>query len=439
MKNTKLNLLNICILLAAVSLLCALLAMLIGTSYAYPEDTEKLDYSKKSYAQISLSYINEEKQRSHKLNDFSYLMAYKNEYIYNDIHFLTSCEDWDATLMSSAAIELFSNSHGDEIKYVEAVIFEQGSGIHYGSNYESIYDPNEIPLYIFGFLPEDSCFYDTYEKGILYIYNVDSKTTARDIAQAMSTAYGYHYTHYYFGLNGNNKDKDTDYYKLRSAGSSELKVDFIDNADYLENNNWFLYKVAANDYMYLMGSKNARRTEKFGKFGKGTMLFDGVYEALQHNFRYCLNATPHSNVCIEMPHRVDGLADYFYSFIDVDTPEFTVHEPIGDLNMRVKADSRMKNIEVYWDTPYKDSNVIYTLVAYDSSNEIVSIVNTIDGTQEGHGKFTEKYEFGIFADYARREYYYMTQSFKEDNIRIFRVLITFPDKTVEVSDPLILN
>jgi len=439
MKNTKLNPLEICIILAAVSLLSALLALLLSSSYAYPEDIEKLDKNKNTYSQLSLAYTNERVQSSYKLNNFSYLMAYKKEYVYKDIHFLTSCEDWDNSMLSSAGNELYQNIHGDEIKYIEAVILEQGSGIHYSSNYESIYDFNEIPLYIFGFLPENSCFYDTYEKGILYIYNVDSETTASDIAQALSTAYGYHYVHYYFGLNGSSKDKDTEYYKLRSAGSSELKVNFIDNEDYLENSKWFLYEVAANDYMYLMGSPSARKTKTFGPFTDDTMFFAEINEALKHNFQYCLNATPHSNVSLEMPHRVDGLADYFYSFIDAETPEFTVHEPIGDLNMRAEPDSRMKNIKIYWDTPYKDSNVIYTLVAYDSSNEIVSIVNTINGTQEGHGTFTEKYEFGILTGSVNRLYYYITQNFKEDNIRIFRVLITFPDKTVEVSDPLILD
>ncbi len=439
MEKQKSNPLKIFIYLVFISVVCAILALILHVSNKNQGFT-LLDLEEQKKIEISnhQSYINEQNNSSHVLNDFSYRMSYSQDYNYNYVHFLTSCEGWDNTKLLTVGKELFNNTHSDEIHYLEAVILEEGSGIYYSSNYESIYDYNEIPLYLYGFLPEDSCYYLTYEKGVLYVYNVSSETTAPDIAQALSIAYGYHYTHYYFGLDGTENDKETEYYKLRSAGCDTLKASFDSNEDYIENKEWYLFEIAANDYMYLMGSAVAQRTSRFINMAEKKVYFPNIYTALTAIYKNSLNVTPHSNLYIEMPHRVDGLAEYFYSFVEKDAPEYTIREPAGSMNMRAESKCSGSIIDIYWDTPYDDTRALYTVIAYNSSDEIVSIIQTLYGQEGGHCTYYRRIEFGVATKGFRYNYYYL-HDFDEDGIKKFRVLVTFPDDTVEISDPLILN
>jgi len=385
---------------------------------------------------LELSYTsNGQKQKYGGIEPLNYLASFRKEYMYNDIHFLTSIEEWDDDKLEEAAIELFSNVHGDEINYVSAVIIEQGWGIYYGSYY-SWYDYNyDIPLSVYNFFPADCVFPLTHEMGVLYVENVNSKTIIPDIAQALSTAYGYHYAHYYFGIKGRAEDEETEYYKLRSQSSTNLNLEYTSNSDYQENYNWELFVIAANDYMYLMGSEAAHRIEQFSSpyvRGSGD-YFESGYDAIRSCYRNCRNATPHVNVAIELPHRVKGLKEYFYSFVDEEPPLNTIIKPFGDLNLTGKASISGESIDVSWDMPLVEKEILYTLVAYNSKGDIVAIVQTLDGLTPARAHYGAKTYFRM----ADGRYYYWQGVEKGEEI-IFRLLITFPDGTVEVSDPLIL-
>lgn len=434
-KNTKILLIYI---LALLCILSAVIFTVILLKYTKTSDNLSQIKNSQSPANLSLDFNNEyQKHQKTEIKETNYLAGYFNEYIYEDIHFVTDCENWDDDKLHLVAEELFANTHGDEMKYVEAVVINKGYGSHVGSDYSFYNEYGGLPVSHYNFFHEESQYYIGHEKGTLYVLNVDEEAEVEDIAQGLSVAYGYHFTHYYFDLEGSSEDENTKYYAIRSRDCDRLVSEYSSNEQYKEDYNWYLTTIAANDYMYFLGSDNAHRIESFKELtsmGESLGNFDSEYELYKEVYRNCRNATPHVNVEITMPHRVDGLADYFYSFIDDLPPKYTNVDSVGDIITNIELSAHDTVYVIEWDVPYKDKDIVYTVVGYDSLGDIVKIIESQDSTSDGYTFYSS--QFIVHLNHSR---YYFRGGFRKDEDKIFRLLITFPDGTVEVSNPYILK
>jgi len=398
---------------------------------------EQLDYLKKIRVEKVQSFANPIEQDDAGIKDWNYLAAFLHEYVYEDIRFLTSCEGWDEERLELAALELFENTHGDEIKLITAVVFEEGDGAFtYGYQHSgNEYFPIVASLH--GFFPQESTYYHAHEKSVLYVTNVTARTDVGDYAQALSIAYGYHFVNYYMGLEGINEDIDTEYYTIRAEGNENIKLEFEDNDDYMENYRWDLEIIAANDYMYLMGSDNANRivTSLRNKYYDEIDIdtWEGVYMAVLSRYINGRNITPHININMDLPDSVDGLAEYFYSFVDEEPPEYSEPEPMGDLNFSLERNTLIYSIyqnrdSIYWTAPYESDEVIYFVLEYSMDDRLVDIITYTKGSGE------KEIHMGAYRNQVTGFGFKAIYRLSENQVNI-RIIAAFPDGSIAISDP----
>ena len=362
--------------------------------------------------------------RNDEIETINYRAGFKYEYVYEGIHFVTSAYAWNEERLQGVAEELFSNTHGDEIKYVEAVILENTYGYRYSCDFDNSYISYEIPVSYFNLFPEKSIFYDTYKKSYLTLY-VNRMTLAEDIAQPLSQAYGYHYVNYYMDLQGTEDDKETEYYNLRAAGNENIRFGLTcpeDFDDYKDNYIWYLYEIAANDYMYLMGSEAAHRIN-------GVPLENAVdrqkfYEENDiqpwrgWNYYY-RNYIPHENILLPLPDSVEGLSEYFYSFISAEVPErYEHHIDFTEANFRLSTDRGLWLL-YEWDEVFGDG-AVYRVVFYDEFDDFVF------ASAENRAHLTHIPTVALRYKWVSK----YTPDYEEGQILKARLSVAFPDGSV---------
>jgi len=376
---------------------------------------------------IDLTFDNTNiKYKDQNIEIIDYLKGYRHDYVYEDIHFVTTIKDWNEEKLEEVAKELFANTHGEEIRYVQAVAIEEGLGFNYSSSQQTVYPIYEMPVSIYSFFPDNNKYDYRLKQSFLSVSGITELTKIEGYAQLLSTAYGHHYVQYHFGLQGFEEDDDTEYYKLRSGriGNYKIKLEVKDNDEYFKNYVWYLKEIAANDYMYLMGSQNAHRTVDFDKLYKDYDYYrynkDVDYMEADPFFQWCRNATPHINPVIELPHEVDGLSEYFYSFVDAEVPAYT---KIDVNKIRLRA---VQSDEIYhkfqWETPFDQEGVTYTLVVYDNRDNVLIVLRDVGGYNEGPT-----------AKIVRKKHYNWLDLESGAEIRA-RIIVNFPDGSVGISN-----
>jgi len=359
-------------------------------------------------------------------------------YVYerDNIHFLSNLDTWNVDNLALLADELYANKHGEEIDYVSTVILNEGTDGEYAGTHSRNRETFLIPVELFDFLP-NSKFQAKTMLAEINLYGAEEYTTVDEMAVVLSHEYGHHFTYYHFGLTFSDLDKKTEYYKLRSQNSDKIMLDTGERQEYLDNHMWFLVEYAAEDYVYFLGSEKAHRVVEFldtadqvGIYARGG---DSALAKVDSNYEFCRNGSPHENVSSGLPDEVEGLEEYFYSFIDEEPPVHEVREPLGTLNLKMmKPGSRQHKFT--WDTPYKDSNVIYTLILYSEDDETQYMVRTRTGDEKGVANF------GYYTHKITKGNWIYTYSLGWDldigtKMRA-RVSIVFPDGSVLLSDPL---
>lgn len=145
------------------------------------------------------------------------------------------------------------------------------------------------------------------------------------------------------------------------------RSDNADDAQYLDMHYWYVGEIAAEDYVLLMGSPATRQVVDCYD------VWDLLYGAVQPEASLAngaMNLFPQENLMIPLASDVDGLKEYFYSFID-ETPTPTPQTPSFDL--RIEPDSVGYQLEdgyetfvhykIRWDKPYAEAGRgIYTAV-----------------------------------------------------------------------------
>ena len=363
-------------------------------------------------------------------------------YEYNNIQFISYSKEWDAKDLELLREELYKNKHGNEIDFIEKVIIygnddDEALGVHEDS--EQI---TNIPLTFYSMFPDDFEFKMHDDTSIITLYGGDTLTTIEQMATTLSHEYGHHFTLYYFNLEGNKQDIENDpYFKARYAANP--KIIYADDSEnweyYLDNHMWYLIEIAAEDYVYLMGSPNTRRNLKYYDTLDVLKLYvRGKDEQADNYYDYAnessFNSSPHENIALPLPDNVAGLAELFYSAIDMGAPDYSdrsleAQEIKIKISAREKQDKRYYNIT--WNKPWESEDVTYTLVAYDENDQMVGAVKSITGDEKAIATI------GAVVYETQNYYHYYDSDFWTDQGFVrFRVIATFSDGTAAVSPPI---
>ncbi|MEX1377780.1 MAG: hypothetical protein AB1Z23_09985 [Eubacteriales bacterium] len=416
---------------AALSIIKAIQLSEINNEIAIMEESKEVKVD--SGESFENSAKKHEKEVLEKRDVSEYLYTYKRD----DIYFLSTLEEWNEEGLKELSDELYANKHGEEIKYISSVILYPSDGEPYIGTYDTKKENYDIPLSLYNFLPADLIFDFSSDLSIISLYDANNRVTVEDIAITLSHEYGHHFAEYYFGLEYATKDRLTDYYDIRSQGTTKIRLDYGEFEDYLYNHMWFLAEIAAEDYVYILGSENSHRSAEFMDAKEKVKLYVGKGEDALNEFGYfykdCRNGVPHENMALPLPDEVDGLVAFFYSFIDEDTPAAIEKDVLGTLNLSIKKTGK-DEYRATWDQPYENEDVIYTLIAYTEDDHISHMEKTTFGNQKAQadiGRYEYSYTSGAYIRTA-----WVGIVYPEGTTIKYRISVTFPDGTVILSDPI---
>jgi hypothetical protein len=280
------------------------------------------------------------------------------------------------------------------------------------------------------------------DTSIITLYDGDSLTTIEQMATTLSHEYGHHFTFYYFNLTGKKIDIEKDpYFKARYVAGS--KIIYADNSSdwdyYLDNHLWYLKEIAAEDYVYLMGSPNTRRSLKYYDTLDVLKLYvrgkdEQVDDFNDYRNESSFNSSPHENMALPLPDKVDGLAELFYSAIDMEAPEYTDRSLEAEsikLNISSREKYNKRYYNVTWTKPWEGEDVTYTLIAYDENDEMVGAIKSITGGEKAIATIG-----AVVYETQNYYHYYNSDYWTELGFVRFRVVATFSDGTAAVSPPL---
>ena len=351
---------------------------------------------------------------------------------YKNIQFVSYSQSWDETKLESLAQELFNNVHGDEIAYVARVELHDANYEEYAGLHRNSYEKYSLPVRLNHLLPFDMTIDFSTLSSVIVLTGADENTTVESMARTLSHEYGHHFTQYYFGFNGTVTDMATKYALMRNESNAPIYSVVTDWDYYIQNHMWDLQEIAAEDYVFFMGSPLAKQQIDYLDNSELASLYDNhpskysEYESLTITGG---NSFPHENPVIESPSQVDGLAEYFYSFVDADAPEYTkVTADYGTMDMNITRTSS-DSYTMTWACPWPYLNISYTLVAYDAYDYLLKPIKTIAGDETAIAKFgMQKLTSG------QHEYSIDDTLDTLGHVR-FRLVVTFADGSVIFSDP----
>jgi hypothetical protein len=346
--------------------------------------------------------------------------------------FSSYSKEWDETKLKELHQELLKNKHGKEMETLHEVVIwpqEDKSALATHSS-DVVKDALEIN---FGALPYKFQLNFFRDVSLIDLYGGDKKTTIESMAWSLSHEYGHLYTFYYMLTNKTGWSfGNTKYAQLRKCTENELIPTLTPAANYLENHYKYLFEVAAEDYVQLMGSPTTRQVVDFVDIRQRLNGADALDEAA---FNLGHNAYPQENLQLPLANEVEDLPEFFYSFIKEKVPEPI--EQKKEIKLTIQSGSRghdltigYRNFVYYnieWNKPYKDA--IYTLVSYDPNKYQTYPIKTVhnDGTAIGTIG-TVSYDSGGYVQWTYDEI--------DRGTKVFLVIAQLPDGTYYSSEPL---
>ena len=352
---------------------------------------------------------------------------------------LSHSSAWNDEKLIDLYHELKLNAHGEEIEKLSEIIV-------FGHDNEDInalatYSPGitSTVFYInFPAIPDDFTVEFPKIMGRINIYGGNTKTTIESIAGSLSHEYGHHYTFYYmfdYEMRVNDLLGMSNYAKLRQADRFNLIGRTSESPEYFLYRHLYLLETAAEDYVQLMGSPTTRQVMDYVDVKQ---LVDGAEQITDRSD--ARNAFPQENMMIPLAFEVPSLLDYYYSYIDVDTPEPL--EERQDITLNIEKQSVQFNLAegprtfdhyiIKWNTPY--TGAIYTLACYEPYN------------YSGWGRPIKTVRPGQNASAVIGEYAVAKSGrvyFMDDEIaqgyKMFYVVAQLPDGTYYMSDKLEYN
>lgn len=253
--------------------------------------------------------------------------------------------------------ELLKNFHGEEIYYLSNIYIYPDSPDGITGSYYEDYEINSEGKYV-------------YKDGrYIEIFNGNKYTDVSQFAEVLSHEYGHHFTLYYLLTKENkhfNQWKDTKYAQIRGLKDyKEVEYFSVNDRSYIHK--WDVSEIAAEDYVQLFGSPNAKKSTDY----------KDVQERVEQNIKESsyssdsFNLIPQENLSIPLAADVHGLYLYWlelagYTSLEPRLPE----KPKLTIKEHKEIMPGHLQYEVTWDPISDNKSYEYTLVTYPSENNI---------------------------------------------------------------------
>ncbi len=359
-------------------------------------------------------------------------------YKYGNTTFISYSPNWGEANLQTLCEELYKNKHGDEINYLdEVVVYDLSANKDY-DDYVLHYEYSGINSSFYNLIPEGTEFYLPYIKSEITLEYGYDDNSPEYMALKLSREYGKYFTQYYFNILGDKYTIESDeYFKLRYDNNNNIRYtpsDLSDSTDYYEKKEWYLFEIAAADYVYLLGSPTTKLTSKYIDSLQEIKLDVANKEEEIEKYAYYnegFNKEPHLNIQIPLPDQIDGLPELFFSKINASAPEYDDHtKEAENIDIVIKKQSEYGKYfyAVTWNKPWDDKDVMYTLVAYNEDEWNWGAIKSIYGNERARAIIG-----GATFVSGRTLHYYETDRWKEEGYLKFRVIVTFSDGTAVVS------
>ena len=295
-------------------------------------------------------------------------------------------DKWQGSRLIEIYDELLKNTHGDEINYISKVVVQPGlssmgtadsivAGTH-STTQERYMVFFDVPL----LAPSSLEYGFSSKQSVIELFGMDEYDTIEQAAKTIAHEYGHHYTIFYF-LADEEGALNSQYYQLRNFADFGHPIFFSNQQEYLNNHQWSIFELAAEDYVQLLGSENAKQVK----------FYMDIYDALRSNDgedyfatadQTTSNVFPQENLFVPLAEQVESLRDYYFSFIDAQN-EMEPLETV-DFNLQIKKRSSYGNTyyDITWDNVYSGKDVLYTLVCFDKDYNIFSPIKTLYGNEK---------------------------------------------------------
>jgi hypothetical protein len=355
------------------------------------------------------------------------------------IQIVSYVDAWPVDKLPEIAEELYKNRHGLEMEYLDRIEIypdmEPNGNEQVSASYEKDQQQLSIPVNLSGFLPADYKLEVSVEKGVIRIYKGEEKTEIEDIAMELSHEYGHHFTFFHFGDTFSARNfKESTYYNLRQL---HQYPEVNGEASYEEQTHrWSVFELAAEDYLQLLGSPTGKRITRYLDINQkmGSTTYQPVNTASRFNF----NAIPQENWNIPLASQVEGLYQYFLSFLEEPPstavtamiPSQNTGEILPQLSHRVEEQYNFRKHIIEWDgiDTENSEQPVYTLVAIDRDNRVIPIKTVYPGekTSAVVGTVTQAIDSFI--------YYY--QDGLDQGSLDFRLYLQYPNGRVLAAEDL---
>lgn len=381
-------------------------------------------------------------------------------------------DTWQEDKLPEVVEELKRNGHGLEMEYLDRVEIYPGSEPNGNQQVSASYEQEQqqlgIPINLSGFLPADYQMKVAFEKGVIRIYKGKEKQTVQDIAMDLSHEYGHHFTFFHFEDTFSPENfKESPYYQVRQL---QQYPQVNGKSDYEEEiHRWSIFEIAAEDYHQLLGSPTGKGTTHYLDISEkmGSSTYQPVNTANRLNF----NAIPQENWNIPLASQVEGLHQYFLSFLEEPAEVAALAPPpnqeaeersagIVDQESRNRAVLKTRGTSllsglldqnlpilshreeehfnfrkhiIEWDEVEVENleQPVYTLVAIDNKNRVIPIKTVYPGEKTAAviGTVTQVMDSYI--------YYY--QDGLDQGSLDFRLYMQYPDGRVLASEDLTVD
>jgi hypothetical protein len=357
--------------------------------------------------------------------------AGKNTYVTPEgFRIVSHSEKWTGDKLKEIYKEMLNNAHGTELQYINSVIVypyqeEWGDSTILGtqSAKDTLY---EVSLGLPAVIPDTAKYSLTSSTSDITLYNMDSYDTAAEAARTIAHEYGHHFTRFYFLKDGVNY-RETDYYKLRGLSKySKAKV-YVKPSDYKKYYAWDILEMAAEDYVQILGSKNAKQQEEY--MDAEYWLHSGSVKNKITVDNNDYNVLPQNNTFIPLASQVKGLDSYFHSFIKDGYESPDRQYPEIKIKFKKQSANGFTYYNVTWNAIPGAKGALYTLLCYKKDGSLFAPVKTV----RAGGKMT--------AVIGTPSYLAMSIFYWDDHItdasRYFKVTVLLKDGTVISSKPVL--
>ena len=283
-------------------------------------------------------------------------------------------EKWGApSKLREISGELLKNTYAQEIAYLKNIYIYPDS-------------PDGVLGYTYYDLRRDGRGNYIYgNNAYIEIFDVEGYRDIADMAWVLSHEYGHHFTTYHL-VNKENKFFDqwrsTGYAKTRNIGAHP-KINY--QTDYEGGlHMWDIMEIAAEDYVQLFGSPNARKSIQYKDIQQRT------YENVSHQFNYApgFNMKPQENLAIPLAADVEGLEAYWQNLsgmVKTNTTQLPIKPQLRLVSKKEVAPGHFQ-YRLEWNEIPGNMQYEYTLIGYPDEPRIFPTpIKTVYSGESMHG------------------------------------------------------